>query len=1001
MLENLPFEVYNGRKCGWRLLMRIKKVLLTLTAIILLSALFVPGGSKAAQEEEFRAVWVATVMNLDFPSRPGISVDQLRRETDEILDNIADMGYNAVILQVRPTADAFYRSSIFPWSHYLTGTQGTPPAGGFDPLDYWVKQAHARGLELHAWINPFRVTQGTPANRQHDLSRLAVNNPARRNPSWTVAHSDGRLYFNPGIPEVRRLIIDGVVEIVRNYDVDGIHFDDYFYPDPNFNDAAAFSRFGSGFSSRAEWRRDNVNKLIQETHRAVKAENPNVQFGVSPFAIWANRSTNALGSDTNGFQSYVSQFADSRRWVKNNWVDYIAPQIYWNIGFAAADYAKLLPWWADVVRGTDVKLYIGKGLYRVDDARSAESVWYDGREITRQAELNAQYPEVAGVIHFRYSNLRNNAVKEAVSMVFDSQTAGLPSPVPIADEFRMPQIQLGRLTVGRPTSSNLTTSEPAYYILGTCDPNRKLFVNGREVADISPEGYFGFHASLSVGANNFRFTQEGQAPVTITITRRTAAVTPASPMSTVDIVAGSVFPRTTDELRRPGETVTLSCIAPIGATVRVTIGNRTFNMTPATRTPPGRGAFPTTYTHQFTFPATTVTGRLVTIGTPRYTMTYNGRTYTRDAGGALISITPEAPFYATVTSDNAYLFPNGSTTGGPKAELVKGQRDYVTAVASNGDWVRLAVGGWVQGSDVSLNRNESAALRSEISSASYTVGEKVDTLSLTARNITATDISFDGTVLVYTVSNTPSAPRVTLPSNAIIADISSFVRNGATVYTMTVGDRFDGYYLTASGDTLTLNLKRRPRLQTGDKPLAGINILLDPGHGGTDTGAIGPLGARLAEKHINLAFAYKLKAILESQGATVNLSRAGDTLPSLNDRVELSRRLRPDLFVSIHANSVSESTNSSNIRGFESFFRNNVGKGISDLLVSTVQTNPLYGRRSSRQSNFFVLRPTWTPSALIESGFIPNVGDFSRLTNEDEQYKLASLLASAIIKYFE
>jgi N-acetylmuramoyl-L-alanine amidase len=586
-------------------------------------------------------------------------------------------------------------------------------------------------------------------------------------------------------------------------------------------------------------------------------------------------------------------------------------------------------------------------------------------------------------------------------MVFDAPAAGLPPAVPVTSEFRMPQIQLGRLTVGRPTSSSLTTNESAYYILGTCDPSKKLFVNGREVEDISKEGYFGFHATLNVGVNTFRFTQEGQPQTTVTITRRTPSVTPASPMSTVDIVAGSVFPRTTNEFRRPGETVTLTCTAPIGATVRVEIGGRTYNMTPATRTAPARGAFPTTYTYQFTFPTTSVTGRLVTIGTPKYSMTYDGKEYSRDAGGALISITPGAPFYATVTSDNAYLFPNGSTTGGPKAELVRGQRDYITAVASNGDWVRLSVGGWVQGSDVSISRNETAALRSEVSSASYTVGEKMDTLTLRKRNLTATDISFDGRTLVYTVSNTSTAPRITFPNNAIVSNVRSEVRNGSTVYTMTVGNRFDGYYLTVANDTLTLNLKRRPILQTGDKPLTGISILLDPGHGGTDTGAIGPLGARLAEKHMNLALAYKLKAILESQGATVHLSRTGDTLPSLNDRVELSRRLRPDMFVSLHTNSVSESTNSSNIRGFESFFRNNIGKGISDLMVSTIRTNPLYGNRTSKQSNFFVLRPTWTPSALIETGFISNVIEFSRLTCEEEQYKLASLMASAIIRYFD
>ena len=980
--------------------MKIRRIISIAITALLLSALFAPVESKAAQTDEFRAVWVATVLNLDYPSKPGLSADQLKKEADAILDGAADMGYNAVILQVRPTTDAFYKSSIFPWSSYLTGAQGTAPAGGFDPLEYWVEQAHARGLQLHAWINPFRITQGSATNKQHDLAKLAANNPARKNPGWTVAHPDGRLYFNPGIPEVRQLIIDGCVEIVKNYKVDGIHFDDYFYPGADFADDAAYAKYGSGYSSKAEWRRGNVDKLIQDTHKAVKAARADAQFGVSPFAIWANKSTNALGSDTNGFQSYVSQYADSRKWVKNNWMDYVAPQIYWNIGATNSDYAKLLPWWVDVVKGTNVKLYIGTAIYRVDEAKNADNAWYDGQEIARQAELNAKYPEVGGVIHFRYATLKNSAVKEVVSVIFDSPRPAAPPSVPVADEFKMPQIQLGRLAVGRPTSASLTTGETAYYILGTCDPGKKLFVNGKEVEDISKEGFFGFHANLSVGDNAFRFTQEGQTPVTVTLTRKAATVTPASPMSTVDIAAGSVFPRTADEYRRPGETVTLSCTAPIGAAVKVTIGGRTHDMTPAAKTAPGTGAYPTTYTYQYTFPATSTTGRLVNIGTPKYTMTYGGRNYSRDAGGALISITPGTPFYAAVASGDAYMFPNSSTTGGPKAELVKGQRDYITGVAGNGDWIRLAVGGWVQSSDVSIIKDETSALRSEISSASYTVGAKTDTLALKTGSLTATDIEFDGKTLVYTVSNSASAPRVTLPGSAVVTNIKSETANGAAVYTLTVGDRFDGYYLTAEGDTLTLNLKRRPRAQTGDKPLTGISILLDPGHGGTDTGAIGPLGARLAEKHINIALAYKLKAILEEQGAAVTLSRAGDTLPSLGDRVEQSRELRADMFISMHANSVAESTNSSNIRGFEAFYRNNAGKKLSDLLVSTVKADPVYGNRSSKQSNFFVLRPTWAPSALIETGFVSNVGDFSRLVSEDEQYKLASLLASAIVKYF-
>lgn len=995
---------YLNHTVKWRFHMQTKRIISIVIMLALLTTLFTPVPSQAAPSQEFRGVWVATVLNLDYPSKSGVSVEQLKKEADSIINNAAAMGYNAIVLQVRPTADAFYKSDIFPWSSYLSTSQGTAPANGFDPLSYWVEQAHKSGLQLHAWINPFRVTYGSEKNKQHDVSKLAANHPARKNPGWTVAYSNGMLYFNPGLPEVRKLVIDGCVEIVKNYDVDGIHFDDYFYPGADFNDDATYTKYGAGFTSKADWRRDNVNKLIEETYNAVKAARSDAQFGISPVGIWANKTSMEQGSDTNGYQGYVTAYADSRKWVKSNWLDYIAPQIYWNIGMTNADYAKLVPWWADVVKGTNVKLYIGTAIYRSDEAKTSESAWYGGQEIARQAELNAKYPEVSGVIHYRYSTLKNNAIKDVVLAVFAADkpdnTAPDVAPVPVANELRLPTPQLGKLTVGKPTSANYTTSEyTTYYILGTCDPSKKLLVNGKEVTDISSEGYFGYYASLVVGINTYKFTQEGQTAATVTITRKTATGSQASPMSTVDIVAGSVFPKTANEYRKPGETVSLSCVAPIGATVKVTVGGTSYNMTPAAKTSSGKGAYPTTYTYQYTFPSTTATGKLVTIGTPKYSMTYNGKNYSRDAGGALVSITPNAPFYATVTSDNAYMFPNGSSTGGPKGELVKGQKDYVTAVASNGDWIRLAVGGWVQGSEVSL-KSETSALKSEVSAAAYTIGDKFDTFSLKTKSITATDITFDGKTLVYTVSNTPAAPQLALPSGSLIKEVKAEVKGGATVYTMTVNDRFDGYYLTTAEDTLTLNLKRRPTAQEGDKPLTDIHILLDPGHGGTDSGATGPLGVKLAEKHMNLALSYKLKAILEEKGATVSLTRTGDTLPSLTDRVEISRKLRPDMFISLHTNSVVESSNSSNITGLETYYRNNAGKKLSDLLLSNVKTSTGYGNRNSKQANFFVVRPTWAPSALIETGFICNVGDFSRLTSDDEQYKLAALLAGAVIKYF-
>lgn len=371
--------------------------------LLFLALCFVLGNVPAApgqpEERKLRGLWVVTVLNLDYPSLPTADPEVLKSEGLAILDNALRMGINAVFLQVRPCSDALYPSAIFPWSRYLTGEQGTPPDDGFDPLEFWVREAHLRGMELHAWINPYRIT------REKDYASLATDNPAKLFPDLAVQHGDGNWYFDPGNPEARALIIRGALEIAGRYDVDGIHLDDYFYPGANFRDEETFRRHNPlGIGNREDWRRENVNILVRELGERLHETRPSLSFGVSPFGIWGNESTLPGGSSTTGNQSYFRHYADTRRWVVEGWVDYIAPQLYWEIGHKQADYAVLLSWWADVVRGTGVKLYIGMGDYRMVGAK-AGSPWYGLDEIRRQLVLNGRTEEVDGEIHFRYGSI--------------------------------------------------------------------------------------------------------------------------------------------------------------------------------------------------------------------------------------------------------------------------------------------------------------------------------------------------------------------------------------------------------------------------------------------------------------------------------------------------------------------------------------------------------------------------------------------------------------------
>ncbi|MGV9630338.1 glycoside hydrolase family 10 protein [Streptomyces sp. NPDC003487] len=350
-------------------------------------------GRRAAAE--LRGVWLATVENRDWPSQPGLSAAEQRAELLGHLDTAVRRRLNTVIFQVRPTADALWPSPYEPWSQYLTGTQGKDP--GWDPLGTAVAEAHARGLQLHAWFNPYRV-----ANHD-DPSRLVATHPARRHPDWVVSYG-GRLYYNPGLPEVRTFVEDAMLDAVRRYPLDGVHFDDYFYPYPvagqTFDDDEAYDTYGGGHPSRAAWRRHNIDSLIREMGARTKALRPTTRFGVSPFGVWRNSSTDTRGSDTRaGVQSYDDLYADTRTWVREHWVDYLVPQLYWNIGLEAADYATLVPWWAQVAQGTPTRLYVGEALYKVGDP-AQPAAWQDPGELSRHLTLAKKYPQVCGHVFF-------------------------------------------------------------------------------------------------------------------------------------------------------------------------------------------------------------------------------------------------------------------------------------------------------------------------------------------------------------------------------------------------------------------------------------------------------------------------------------------------------------------------------------------------------------------------------------------------------------------------
>jgi len=353
-------------------------------------------------KREFRGAWIATVNNIDYPSSKSLTSAQQQAEFIKLLDQHQQAGINAVMVQIRTNGDAFYPSELAPWSEYLTSKQGKAPEPFYDPLAFMVAECRKRGIEFHAWFNPYRAIPNV------NTTVLDAKHVAVKHPEWLLPYGNLRV-LDPGKPEVIKHITEVVMEVATKYDIDGVHFDDYFYPYPStgltINDSATYNRNPRGILNRADWRRDNVNILVKTIADTLKAVKPWVKFGISPFGIWQNKTTaQPLGSATSGLQSYSDVYCDSRLWLQKGWVDYVAPQLYWNIGLAVADFAILVPWWANNV--FDRHLYIGHAAYRINSTDAA--AWQNPSQMPTQIRLVRNTPKVQGSIFYNTNTLNKN-----------------------------------------------------------------------------------------------------------------------------------------------------------------------------------------------------------------------------------------------------------------------------------------------------------------------------------------------------------------------------------------------------------------------------------------------------------------------------------------------------------------------------------------------------------------------------------------------------------------
>lgn len=358
-----------------------------------------PLTSFSQTKPEFRGVWVATVDNIDWPSRGNFNADSQKVEFIKLLNMHQRNGINALIVQVRPVTDAFYPSQYEPWSEFLTGIQGRPPAPYYDPLEFMVAETHKRGMEFHAWMNPYRAVFNI------GRSSIAATHITKIHPEWFLNYGDKK-YFDPGNKEAQQYLTNVVKDVVSRYAIDAIHFDDYFYPykipGKEFPDYGTYNKYGNGMK-KDDWRRSNTDSIISMLSAVIKKENPKCQFGISPFGVWRNIDKDPGGSRTNGAQTnYDDLYADILLWLKKGWIDYVAPQLYWEFGHKIAPYEILLDWWSRNTYGRNC--YIGLGIYRAN----SNAAWKDITQLPRMIDALRNTPNIQGMIFFSSKTFDKN-----------------------------------------------------------------------------------------------------------------------------------------------------------------------------------------------------------------------------------------------------------------------------------------------------------------------------------------------------------------------------------------------------------------------------------------------------------------------------------------------------------------------------------------------------------------------------------------------------------------
>lgn len=940
-------------------------------------------------QKEMRGVWIASTLNINFPSNPSLEVSQLKKELDDIVENVSDMGFNAIFFQVRPCADALYNSEIFPTSVYLTGEQGKTLENDFDCLEYLIYKASEHSIDVHAWVNPYRVTM-----YDGDENKLSKTSPAFLHPEYTVKYADGKTYFNPAIPEVRDLVVQGVKELVVNYPkLRGVHFDDYFYPYPKdgieFDDTKEYEKYGNG-KDKAQWRRDNVNTLIENTYKTIKSINNDCMFGVSPFGIWANSSSDTYvpGSDTVGLEAYSSLYCDALAWVKGGYVDYITPQNYWSFSTSATPFDNVARWWNANLDGTGVDLYMGHAAYKMGE--------YQNNELSQQVEFCRSLMSYKGSIFYGYEDLKNNTndVKDDLKSLYVEEKF-----------YTEPKNTNQELTIKFPDNSPVVST--AYtYLTGNSNPYYPVEFEGSKVSR-TKDGYFSLYKKLEPGVNELLFVQNGNEYKFAGEFKNTKAqATSYKSMDKFEI--STVYP-SKETWVTVGTPLEVSCSAPAGSVVSAKLGNTVIYLSPTINPPENSEYMYELFKGTFMLSDVSDNDKVQEIGTLTFTATRDNENCTKQ--GALIKQAGKNAYaYATVSQD--YTHTKVTTTSSFYDDFLPssyGMRDYIR-FKSDG-YYKLRFGGFVSEENVVVTYGQPLQLNKIITCAMEVVcidstNNKNNTTDLrfgVTENVPV-DVDFREESMRIIIYNTDTSviPQFEIVDNPLVKSITGSVgtRENMIIYRVKLKNdsNFYGFNIVYEDGFMTVKLNNPQSLAKSDKIFEGKTICVDAGHGGRDGGALG--AGKKHEAHLNLEISMFLGEKLEELGANVVYTRTDETTVDLYQRMDLFNEVNPDLVISIHHNSVPSGSNAQKARGFVALYSNNSGVLLANTLSDVITNELSRQQRTTAYQQLAVCRNHRFPSALLEMSFISNPEEYQWTLTKGNCEKSAQAIVDGLVEYY-